>query len=414
MCRFLIVLLVLSSNFIIGQTTKSLEECESLFLKNNALLLAEHFNIEASQAAVIQAKIWDLPYFTADINALNPSKKRLFDIGNEGQKGFAIQQLIYLGNKKHNEIEFAKSNIVLAKLEYEGLLINLRYQLRQSYYEIYFNQQKAKSITIHINNIDSLIHAYKIQYEKGNVPLKDVVRLQSLLMSFKNNLIEIQRDIINQKDILKLLIFTDEEFDVFLDETIMSSKFNLTEEYNENLLYEKALEKNPEYLSSKAMLENNELMYKWQKSLSTPDLTLGLSYDQIGGAFANQVNVTAGISIPLWNINKGNIKMANARMNGSLLLIDQKKKELRSKVSSAFKQLRFHQKEYLEMSANFQNFEEVYNGIFENFQKRNITLMEFTDFMETYNQSIISINELKKRVVLNREDINYLVSSIIL
>ncbi|WP_231891029.1 hypothetical protein [Flavobacterium succinicans] len=52
------------------------------------------------------------------------------------------------------------------------------------------------------------------------------------------------------------------------------------------------------------------------------------------------------------------------------------------------------------------DFEAVYNGILTNFQKRNISLLEFTDFMESYNQAQIQVNELKKKVVLSGEELN--------
>ena len=48
----------------------------------------------------------------------------------------------------------------------------------------------------------------------------------------------------------------------------------------------------------------------------------------------------------------------------------------------------------------------VYTGILENFQKRNVSLLDFTDFMESYNQAAVQINELKKKVVLSGEELN--------
>lgn len=54
------------------------------------------------------------------------------------------------------------------------------------------------------------------------------------------------------------------------------------------------------------------------------------------------------------------------------------------------------------------DFETVYEGVIQNFQKRNISLIEFTDFIESYNQSILYINEIKKQIVLSKETINYI------
>jgi cobalt-zinc-cadmium efflux system outer membrane protein len=52
------------------------------------------------------------------------------------------------------------------------------------------------------------------------------------------------------------------------------------------------------------------------------------------------------------------------------------------------------------------DFETVYNGILNNFQKQNISLLEFTDFMESYNLATVQINELKKNLVLSAEELN--------
>ena len=38
-----------------------------------------------------------------------------------------------------------------------------------------------------------------------------------------------------------------------------------------------------------------------------------------------------------------------------------------------------------------QNFEAVYNGMLDNFQRRNVTMLEFTDFIESYTSSIVQI-----------------------
>lgn len=52
------------------------------------------------------------------------------------------------------------------------------------------------------------------------------------------------------------------------------------------------------------------------------------------------------------------------------------------------------------------DFDEVYKGILLNFQKRNVSILEFTDFMESYNMMSLQLNELKKRVALTAEELN--------
>jgi outer membrane protein TolC len=90
-------------------------------LKNNLLLLAEQFSIEAADARILQASLWDNPVLSAEFNVLNPQNNSVFDIGSEGQKAVAIQQLFYLGGRKNNEVELAANNAAAIIAEQQRL-----------------------------------------------------------------------------------------------------------------------------------------------------------------------------------------------------------------------------------------------------------------------------------------------------
>lgn len=394
---------------VCSQEILTIENCESLFIKNNLQLLAEQYNITASKAAVIQARIWEQPYISGEVNAYNPGLGKSFDAGINGQKAFALQQLIHIGGQKRNEIALAKSNTRLAELQFEQLLKALRYQLHQHFYTLYFDLQKIKNLNEQVDNVDSLVGAYAVQAAKNNVALKDVVRLQSLSLNFKSDLLSIQKEINDEQENLKLI--TGSAINIVPD---VAADF-LKQLYHKPLsqgiddLLKIALEKNPEYLSFLTIIESNELMLKWQKSLSVPDLTLGASYDQRGGAFNNQTNLTFGIPLPLWNKNRGNIKMAKSQLSAAQLQKEYKILELKNKIETAYTNWRQQQIQYLKVDANNKdNFIVVYSGILQNFQKRNISLLEFTDFMESYNQSVLVMNEMQKQLVLSCETLNHL------
>lgn len=403
---FSVILLCLNA-----QNTLTINQCEELFKKNNLQLIAEQYNIEAAKASVIQAKIWELPFLSGELNAYNPQANKTFDVGNTGQKAVQVQQLIYLGGKKRNEIELAKSDVAIAELQFEQLLRTLRYQIYQNFYGIYYDLVKVKNIATQLSNVDSLTETYSLQAQKGNIPLKDVVRLQSLSLSIKNELIEFQRNIFSEQENLRILTGLTSDITPLVNETELSinykKKINNSIEELQNI----ALEKNPDYLLYKKVSENSELMIRWQKSLAIPDLTLGAAYDQRGGAFVNQTNITLGIPLPVWNKNKGNIKVAEAQLAQNKTLQEQKQLELKTKVEITTNLLLFQQNQYSKLSTNTsENLEIVYDGVLKNFQKRNISLIEFTDFMESYNQSVLLLNEMKKQILLSGEELNLLVN----
>ncbi|WP_051951698.1 TolC family protein [Flavobacterium sp. ASV13] len=399
-------LLVILNQAVMAQKTITLQDCESQFLKKNLFLLASQYNIDASKALTIQAKIWDNPALTAELNAYNPDANKYFDIGKEGQKSFGIEQLIYLGGKKRNEVKLAQTNEQLAELQFNDLLRTLKLQLRKSFYTVYYNTKSLETTDQQLAHIEDLINSYSVQAQKGNVPLKDVVRLQSLYLNFKNERMEVVNDNIEEQGNLRLLLNSTENIvpEVSKDEF---SKYLKTMPFDLKSLEDQAITNRPDYLAKQKEIDANELNVKWQKSLSIPDLTLGANYDQRGGAFNKEANVTLGIPLPLWNKNKGNIKYAQTILEQSKVEKQNFELQLQTEITSAWNKWEESRKNYSVIKPTVNaDFEAVYNGMLNNFQKRNVSLLEFTDFMESYNQATILVNELKKKLALSGEELN--------
>jgi cobalt-zinc-cadmium efflux system outer membrane protein len=391
-----------------AQVARTLLETEDLFRRNNLQLLAEQYNINAAEAQVIQARIWDQPYLTAEINAINPQQNRTFDAGRYGQKQVAVQQLFLLGGKRRKEVDFAKSNVELARIQYEQLLRTLRYQIHQSFYTLYFSQVKAEAIGARIRNIDTLVQAYQVQVDRGNLPLKDLVRLRGLSLSLKSEQRTVLDQSLEQQETLKVLTGDPQSLRPLLLRDTLDALLKASLPYSEEGLTQLTLDRNPEYRYATQIIESDRLRLRWQQSLAVPDLTLGGSYDQMGGAFQNQTNLTLGIPLALWNRNKGNIKQAQAVLEQSHVLKDQTARELSARVSTAYQTYRRQQVQYRQIKDSYQQFEEVLNGMLLNFQRRNISLIEFTDFIENYNSSMIFIYDTEAQLLLTGDTLEYL------
>ena len=100
--------------------------------------------------------------------------------------------------------------------------------------------------------------------------------------------------------------------------------------------------------------------------------------------------------------------MAESMLSKSSVEIDQARTSLSAQLATAYKTLNYQQSQLSISMQSMGDFETVYEGVIQNFQKRNISLIEFTDFIESYNQSILYINEIKKQIVLSKETINYI------
>ena len=402
--------LLLFVNCIIAtaQNPTTLTEAEQQMQKNNLLLIAEQYNISASRAAVIQAKIWSQPYLLVEANMINPQNNKTFDIGNQGQKAVSIQQLIYMGGKKRNEIDFAKTNVAIAELQFEQLIRNLKFQLAETFYTIYYDQEKVNTIEKQISKLDTLLTNYEIQAEKGNVPLKDVVRLQSLVLNLKKEKNELDVNIIEEQQTIALITGILEPIVPIVNEKELIFKYD-SKSITKDSLVLVAVSNNLEYLTAIKISESQEVFLKWQKSLAVPDLTAGLAYDQRGGAFQNQIDFTLGIPLPLWNKNRGNIQLASAQAKQANVHREYQRMELESRVEMLWR-LWLNKKNQLETinQSVTDNMDIVYIGMLHNFERRNASLLEFTDFMESFNQTIIYVSEVKKSLIMASLRLNYI------
>lgn len=403
-------LFVVFSSLMTAQQQMSLLDCEEAFQKNNLQLLAEQYNINMADADILQAKIWELPQLSGYINAYNPEDKRAFDVGRA--KGAEVSQLIYMGGKKKNEIAFAKSNKELAQLQFSQFLVDLRSQLRTTYFNLYYEKLKLDNTRKQLDYMNDLLAAYKIQSAKGNVSLKDEVRLQSIVIQLNNDKLGINKSIIEFEQNLKVLTGITDDIEPRLSELeakeiLASQPFGDVAE-----LQKKALENNADYQYNLKLIDNSKLYAQWQKSMNVPDLNVGAQYDQNSGTFKNEVNLTVGIPLPLWKSNKGNVERAKFAIQQNQRNADFQRLDLETKVQSAYKIWKTQYDQLQEIkTTDLDNMELVYNGMLKNFRKGNISLIEFADFMDSYRETALQIYDMKNEIMQSAEQLNQLIQT---
>ncbi|SHM63560.1 TolC family protein [Chryseobacterium polytrichastri] len=401
---------VISSFMTAQQQQMSLLDCENAFQTNNLQLLAEQYNINMADADILQAKIWELPQLSGQVNAYNPEGRKVFDIGSS--KGAQVTQLIYMGGKKKNEIAFAKSSKELAQLQFSQLLVELRTQLHTTYYNLYYEKLKLENTNKQLGYMNDLLSAYKVQSAKGNVSLKDEVRLQSIVIQLNNDKIGINKDILEFEQNLKVLTGITDDIEPQLSDAEAKDILAAQPFGQEDELKKKALENNADYLYNIKLIDNSKLYAQWQKSLNVPDLNVGAGWDQNGGTFKNEVNLLVGIPIPLWKSNQGNVEKANYAIKQNQKNADYQKLNLETKVQSAYKTWKGQYDQLAEIkTSDLSNLELVYNGMLKNFRNGNVSLIEFTDFMESYRQTALQIYDMKNEIMQSAEQLNQLVQT---
>ena len=57
---------------------------------------------------------------------------------------------------------------------------------------------------------------------------------------------------------------------------------------------------------------------------------------------------------------------------------------------------------------DMENLKAVYEGMLANFRKGNVNLVDFTDFMDSYRQTILQLYEMRKQIMISAQELGRL------
>lgn len=384
----------------------NLQTADSLFLKNNFYLLASSMNIEAQKAQIIQAKVYPNPVFTADLNAYDPQNNKIFHIGQTGEKSFQFEQLILLGGKRKSEIEIAKTNASIAELEFQQLLRQLKFRLHSDMFSVGQMQSLLQRYNQQLSLLETLLATYEVQAEKGNIPLKDVVRLKGAYLKLNNERAELLKSYFETQSSLQTLLQTTAVVQFQFSENDIQKYIQLK---TLDEIKSEAFANRPELLIIQQNKTLAEQYLKYQKRLAVPDINVFTSYTQRSGAFNNEINAGFSIPLPFWNRNHGNIKTSQFKIKEAEYDLQAKQNEMISELQNAFLLYTQTVSEYQKATSLYNaDFETTVKGMSDNFQKRNVSIVEFIDFFEAYNEVLSELTRIKKQLVISAEQINLL------
>ncbi len=414
--NFSMVIMCCTSIQVIAQDTIhiSLPEAEKQFIQKNLQLLAEKYNIDIAKAAVIQAKLYANPNlsFTGDI--YNPELKKLFDISNKtGEYGIALQQMVRMAGKRNKEIKLAETNTSLSENRFFDLLRTLRFSLRSTFYDMYYRQNSIAAYQSQVIALEKLNGAYEQLQAKGVVTLRDAVRIKSLLYSLKAEQASLQNELNELQASMQLLLQNNKA--IFITTV---DKNNIPSDKLQQLTLAGLIDTAYENRYDLKLAENNLLYsnqnYRLQKAYAKPDLNLGAEFDKRGSFVDNASFFSIAMDLPFFNRNQGNIKAAKISIDQNKVQLQQQKQTVENDVQKALAKLFNTDKMLRSVDPGFQaQFKELLEGITENFEKKNISLIEFTDFYESYKNNTLQFNQLQDEEMQAIESLHFAIGKTI-
>jgi cobalt-zinc-cadmium efflux system outer membrane protein len=151
----------------------------------------------------------------------------------------------------------------------------------------------------------------------------------------------------------------------------------------------------------------------YEKSLRVPDVTLSAVYDRYGGVWKDFAGVGISIGLPFFNRNQGGIRAAKIGRDQSQYLLQQQQNTVVHEVTEVFGNYQqaclFYKKtSENELLSELDGMLEVYTN---NLLNKNVSMLEYIDFMDTYKTNKQIIFMAKKQVNMLFEELEYVVGN---
>lgn len=414
---FLFLLFLLLAGKMCAQQvagTLTLKEAEQRFLERNLSLIAERYNIDMAQAQVLQAKLFENPVISLEQNVYNRLNGKYFDFGKEGEAVVEIEQVIHLAGQRNKQVRLEKINKEIAEYQFEEVMRTLRQELNEKFVEVYF---LSKSIAIYekeVNSLQVLLGGMKIQQEKGNISLMEISRLESMLFFLRKEKNERENDLLTTRGELNLLLNLPEDTQVqlSLDEEVLQ-QLDLSQLSFADL--KAIINERPDQKIARSTVNASRANLKLQKSMAFPEFSVKGNYDRVGNFINDYFAIGVSLSVPIFNRNQGNIKAARFSIQQAGVqqeyAANRADMELFTAYTSLEKATQLYQSTNMDLERNF---EKLITGVNENFTRKNISLLEFIDYYDSYKETCIQLYEIKKNVFLAMENLNTVVGQNVL
>ena len=323
----------------LGQRTAtvrlSLEEAIGLFLQQNLDLLIAKYGIESSKGEQLTARLFPNP--VASLGAVSsPVQGRT--LGNSGQLTSQIQQLFELAGKRGYRIESAEFGLQSAEAGFEDAVRQLRFAVKDAYYRAQLARRRLVLAEENRDRFSRILDVNTIRFKKGYIAEVDLIRIRLQFIDFQTQVIQaIQESESARSDLRQLLRLS----------PVTSVELTTELEYRRVdpdiiKLRALALDARPDVRVKRWMLSQREAEARLAKAYRIPDVTVGAGYavqGSHGPDNSNQMALSLGVPLPLFNRNQGKIIQAEASMQAAEADLNKTLNQVENQVEVSYRNL---------------------------------------------------------------------------
>ncbi len=288
-------------------TALTLEQCISITLQQNPLILSSLQQHQASLARISQAKALPQP----SINYDSDLQPKFFNFKDSGESYFGLSQSIEFPGKRHlrGKIASKESNEIMA--ETDLLKLDIVFHVKQAFYGLLLAQEKLKYAQQDLELAQDFLKKAELKFDAGDVAKVEALRARVESAKAANEVRSSTNEVRLAKAMLNFLLARKKYAPLEIKGELKRPSISL----NFEELIKRALSFRPEIKRIGYSLEKENLKKKQGYLSYLPDFDLGVSRHRLEGE-GTYWDVTLSFPIPLffWQPKKGEIREAQANV----------------------------------------------------------------------------------------------------
>jgi cobalt-zinc-cadmium efflux system outer membrane protein len=297
--------------FLMGQEAETevltLDECITIAIQQNPLILSSLQQYNASLARVSQAKAIPQP----SINWDSDLQPKFFDFKGTGEWYFGISQSVEFPGKRYlrGQIASKEANVFLQEIEL--LKLDIVFQVKQAFYGLLLSQEKLTYARQNLELAQDFLKKAELKFDAGDVAKVEVLRARVEASKAANDVRAANTDVRLAKAMLNFLLARKKYAPIEVEGDLKRAPIRL----DMDNLVERALSVRPEMKGINIAIEREKLSKKQAYMSYLPDFELGINKHRVLGE-GEWWDFTLSFPIPLffWQPKKGEIAEAEANI----------------------------------------------------------------------------------------------------
>ena len=388
-------------------TIVSFQEAKIRMLRYNMEILASYYDINIAKARVITARQWNNPNLIFNGDMWNTETNEYLKTRN--QQLIQFEQVFGIGGKHINSVKLARIGVEMSEKQMEDMVRGMMFELGNTYSKAAALQSKSILYRQVLSNYDKLMEFTRRQLQVGAISQVEGVRLEAEYLDVKAEALRNHNDLETSMADLRILLQFPEDTTFYVEQKppIIGEEFEVAS------LTETALSVRPDLEASKINIRYQQRNKKLQVSTGIPDIKVGYQPQDRGSNYIRPYHgYTTEVLVPLYNRNQGNIKIAEHQVKQSELQFLQLDNQVRNEVRAAYNRYKSSNTGLANYNSEFlERLRQLNQGTNENFQKRNISLLQFIDQQRIFIQTNIELIELKQLYLNNVNELNFYVGT---